>query len=591
MSPQLQQVTRQFHKSLAIVGLFVGALLCGHGCDCVPARPTINPIPLPPIIPSTEDSDGAQYRLRKQYKKTARIHLLNSPFVLDPLHPKAATATEWLIGSVYDTLFTYRADGTQVTLAPNIVKTYEISADGLQITLHLKEGLFFHNGEPLEAKDVAYSIATAKKNGFLSSGWFSRMRQVEATAAHTVRVAMTEPDGYFLRLLAVVPIVSQQDHRKYFATKFRGKYRTAFRKKSLSGLDPLGGGHRAGKNDTGNSTEPLRRPPFGSGPYAFVSETSDTVLFSKSVSTLPTEVSSLELVIEPDLRAVLGAAQRLLLDYIPTVDSRLYPDEVSAPRIASEFTLFQRVIPSVQMLVVNCEKEYFRDPRVRQGISRLVKRQKLVQQHNDFFRAGSSLVWPGGPGHGVSPSWPEYNPQAARKLLASAGWRDDDSDGKSEYFGERMQLTFVTADAQTEDTLLVIDFLRKAGFRLDVVTLQGKALRTAIKKRNFDAMVITWSGIPDRDLGAVVGTDGEYAFGRCYDKRIDEALNDIRSEYDPNKRAKLLTKLGQDLVLFMPVIPLGSPSPYALISKSFHAAKLTHWPTFPTMTLGSTPHP
>ena len=41
-----------------------------------------------------------------------------------------------------------------MTPQPVLVDSYELSDDGLELTLHLKKGVLFHNGEEMKANDV-----------------------------------------------------------------------------------------------------------------------------------------------------------------------------------------------------------------------------------------------------------------------------------------------------------------------------------------------------------------------------------------------------------------------------------------------------
>ena len=53
--------------------------------------------------------------------------------------------------TVYETLFTY--DGNN-NIKPFLVESYEFSNDGLLLTMNLKKGVKFHNGEEMTAEDV-----------------------------------------------------------------------------------------------------------------------------------------------------------------------------------------------------------------------------------------------------------------------------------------------------------------------------------------------------------------------------------------------------------------------------------------------------
>ena len=73
--------------------------------------------------------------------------------------------TDEIIRNVCDTLVDFDpADATKVI--PMLAKSWDVSADGLQITFHLNEGLKFPDGTAASAKDLAWSLHRVVKLGF-----------------------------------------------------------------------------------------------------------------------------------------------------------------------------------------------------------------------------------------------------------------------------------------------------------------------------------------------------------------------------------------------------------------------------------------
>ena len=63
---------------------------------------------------------------------------------------------------VFDRLLT--ADGSLVPTGPmQLAESYEVSEDGMSVTFDLKDGLTWHDGVPLTADDISWSIHTATK--------------------------------------------------------------------------------------------------------------------------------------------------------------------------------------------------------------------------------------------------------------------------------------------------------------------------------------------------------------------------------------------------------------------------------------------
>src|SRR5688572_27706613 len=61
---------------------------------------------------------------------------------------------------MYDTLYQYPAGSSE--LQPQLATGADVSADGLTYTIKLREGVKFHDGAPLTAKDVKYTLDRIK---------------------------------------------------------------------------------------------------------------------------------------------------------------------------------------------------------------------------------------------------------------------------------------------------------------------------------------------------------------------------------------------------------------------------------------------
>jgi len=75
--------------------------------------------------------------------------------LLDPIFTTAAVTANhaW---AIYDTLFGVDSKGQ---VKPQMAEGHEVSADGRTYLIKLREGLKFHNGEPVRAQDCAASLA------------------------------------------------------------------------------------------------------------------------------------------------------------------------------------------------------------------------------------------------------------------------------------------------------------------------------------------------------------------------------------------------------------------------------------------------
>ncbi len=83
----------------------------------------------------------------------ARVGWAGSP---DTLNPGTAVLTEayTIFELVYDSMYQLELDGTY---SLELADSLDVSEDGLVYTFHIRDGITFHDGEPLTAEDVAFS--------------------------------------------------------------------------------------------------------------------------------------------------------------------------------------------------------------------------------------------------------------------------------------------------------------------------------------------------------------------------------------------------------------------------------------------------
>lgn len=95
------------------------------------------------------------------------------------------------------------------TPQPYLAESWEVSEDGLSVTLNLVEDAVFHDGEPITSQDVAFSIRTVKENHPFKT-MYAPVETVETPDEHTVVIRLTQPHPALLlamssQLLPIIP--------------------------------------------------------------------------------------------------------------------------------------------------------------------------------------------------------------------------------------------------------------------------------------------------------------------------------------------------------------------------------------------------
>jgi peptide/nickel transport system substrate-binding protein len=106
-----------------------------------------------------------------------------------------------------------------------LAESYEISADGLTYTFTLRDGATFHDGSPIEASDVVYSIDRIlgmKKGAFSLFESVIKPGSTVATDARTVEFHLTKPSAIFLATVPEIHVVRDPCGQRGTCSRQRG---------------------------------------------------------------------------------------------------------------------------------------------------------------------------------------------------------------------------------------------------------------------------------------------------------------------------------------------------------------------------------
>jgi peptide/nickel transport system substrate-binding protein len=189
-------------KRFLVFLLTLGLLLSA----CQSATPTTAPAG-PTSLPATETATQAP-TTGQSILRLSGADLI----VIDPsraLDYNSATATAHL----YDTLvFPNKDAGTD----PWLADSWDVSADTLTYTFHLRQGVKFHDGTELFASDVVYSW---NRFSTIGQGYFYLIPKVESVKAvdnYTVEFKLVRPSGLFVPSLIRLWIINEDLIRQHY---------------------------------------------------------------------------------------------------------------------------------------------------------------------------------------------------------------------------------------------------------------------------------------------------------------------------------------------------------------------------------------
>ena len=136
---------------------------------------------------------------------TLSITFANVP-VTDPAKG-SDEASSAALANLYDTLVFPTSSGT---LQPDLATSWQVSTDGLTYTFNLRQGVTFHNGDPLTASDVVFSmnrlIAIGQGYAYLFAPY---VQNISAPNPSTVVIKLKQTFGPFLTALVRLYVLDQ----------------------------------------------------------------------------------------------------------------------------------------------------------------------------------------------------------------------------------------------------------------------------------------------------------------------------------------------------------------------------------------------
>jgi len=434
------------------------------------------------------------------------IAISGEPPNLDP-HINAGTAARTVRLVVYRGLFNYNKEGVA---SPELADTYSISDDGLTYTFVLRDAQF-HNGNPVTAEDVKYSLERIL-NPETGATFFSQMSVIDSVNVvdeKTVEVKLKQVTAPFIDYMALPEsaIVS-----KAWAEEHDG---------DLSGN------------------------PMGAGPYVFVEYVEGQRMVVEKFDNFYKEG--------------LPITDRIVFEFFPDATTRvnaLLSDDVDLISYVpwKDIPMLQ-ANDDVQILggtgpfmglIFNTNFEPFADARVRRAVAYAIDRYAVI--NTAFAGQGEPIYGMNVPSNSLAydpqfDSYFEYDPDMAKELLAEAGYPDG--------FSARL-LSTSQYDMHQQTAVAVQAELANIGIDLE---LDLPDWATRIEKNlagDYDLLVVGTGGdIADPDYLSDYYQSGDIRLNNApgySNARVDELLQLGRQTIDPEERKAIYAEL-QEIAL------------------------------------------
>jgi peptide/nickel transport system substrate-binding protein len=158
-----------------------------------------------------------------------------------------------------------------------------------------------------------------------------------------------------------------------------------------------------------------------------------------------------------------------------------------------------------------------------------------------------------------------HDPEAARQLLASAGYRDGDGDGVVERDGQPLQLTLLSypqRPALTPTAEILQSALAEVGVKVEIRVVEQ--VDQALERDSWQASMyfnnLASTGDPYGSLSRFFRTGGDANAGQYSNPAVDRDIDQLRTLTEREQRRDLACEIERELALDVAVLPLAYPN-------------------------------
>jgi oligopeptide transport system substrate-binding protein len=550
-------------KSLLVI--ILGSFLLA-ACTAV-STPTAAPTAEPTPAPATESSSAEASPTDTPASSTATnpdnipqggtlVGLYRDPPTLDP-HLTTDNISGALVQEIFGGLVTLNLDYKPV---PDLAERWEVSDNGLVYTFHLRPDAKFHDGKPVTAQDVKWSLErvadpatqapvadqylgdivgfTEKLNGQVDS-----IQGVRVVDDHTLEITIDAPKSYFVAKLT---------------------YPTAFV------LDQ--------ENVEGNPN--WLRQPNGTGPFKLAQyEVGETIRLVRN------ENYHLEPPHLDEVRFILSGGSGMLMyenDEIHLTGVGLADlDRLKDPSSPLNAELVQAPAAfSVEYIGMNVNEPPFDDPKVRQALNLAINKEAIATQVlENLSSPANTIIPPGFPSYNPNLEGYEYNPERARQLLQ-----------ESKYGGNMANFPPITlnisgsfgAIVPLDREVILQSWQEELGIPVDIQQTEWATFLQDLHARRYQMFVVAWGADypdPQNFLDVLFHSESDNNHGNYSNPEVDALLEQARVMQDQEARFELYNQIEQMILDDASWIPLwNSGESYALIKpevKGYHLTAMT----------------
>jgi len=499
-------------------------------CSSSPADNTAQPSQ-PAQPQSGEQAAGENTPQPGGILRFARNHDITS---FDPIDSTANLAI-WTLLNMFDQLVRLSPSGDGIE--PGIATDWTISEDGKTYVFNLRDDVKFHNGAPLTAEDVKFSLDRARGDESNWNWMYPAIQSVEVTGEHQVTIKLNQPYQPLLSTLAlasssIVPKqVMEEKGKEYFANN-----------------------------------------PVGSGPFMLESwQRGQKIVLKKNPDYWQKGkpyLDGVEFLQVPEDTAKIFMLQAKELDISSNVPFSSLPQLEADPSLQVLVAPFARL----DMIPINTEREPFNNVKIRQAMNYAINKEEIINAVLMGHGEVATSYLPKVMYYNDQLEGYPYNPEKAKQLMAES----------SRPNGFKATLTInAGSDINSQTAVIIKEQLKEIGIELEIQQLEPGVVDEMHSSKKYDLITTYYSSdIIDPDEITMFGAAPSGGTGAYYtgyqNEELDKLAYAAQQEQDETKRKEMYFELQRMFSEDAPFIFLyHMPNSYVL-QKNVHGFQVSN---------------